>query len=347
MKTHQLGHSDLMVSDLCLGTMTYGTQTSEPDAHHQMDTALDAGINFFDTAEMYPVNPVSADTVGNSEQIVGNWLAQSGKRDQVVLATKITGANGGFVRDGQGITPETIMQAIDGSLTRLKTDCIDLYQFHWPNRGSYHFRQIWDYDPSSQNRTETEDNMVVVLETLTSLREAGKIRHFGLSNESTWGTSEWLRLARLSGAPTPVAIQNEYSLMCRIYDGDLGELSVNEKVGLLAFSPLAAGLLTGKYQDGGIPEGSRRSYVENLGGRWGDRALAAVAAYQEVADRHGVDVIHMALAWCCTRPFMGSAIFGATTQAQLDHIIAGKDVVLSDEVLADINAAHREHPMPY
>jgi len=349
MRTRPLGTSDLRVTEFCLGTMTFGSQTPEEDAHAQLSAALDAGINFVDAAEMYPVNPVRAETVGVTEQIVGRWFAGPGKgrRDAYVLATKITGANPGFCRDGRGIDGETIRAAVDASLKRLQTDVIDLYQLHWPNRGSYHFRQYWDYDPSKQDRAATEANMREVLAAMTELRDAGKVRHFGLSNESAWGTAEWLRLAAEMDAPRMVSIQNEYSLMCRLFDTDLAELSVNERVDLMAYSPLAAGFLTGKYRDGVIPEGSRLAINQTLGGRLTERAMAAVAAYCGIAERHGLDPVHMALAWCLTRPFMGSAIFGATSMAQLRHILAGLDTTLPQEVMDDIAAAHRAHPMPF
>ncbi|WP_068112911.1 aldo/keto reductase [Tropicimonas marinistellae] len=347
MQKKRLGSSDVEVTDLCLGTMTFGNQTSAEDAHRQIDMALDAGINIIDAAEMYPVNPVRAETVGRTEEIVGDWIAASGRRNDIVLATKITGANGGFCRGGRGIDPETLVEATDGSLRRLKTDTIDLYQLHWPNRGSYHFRQYWDYDPSNQDRTATETHMREVLETLAGLQKAGKIRHFGLSNESAWGTAEWLRLAAESGGPRMVSIQNEYSLLCRLFDTDLAELSVNEQVPLLAYSPLAAGLLTGKYRHGAVPEGSRMSINGNLAGRANPRSHAAVETYAEIATRHGLDLTHMALAFCRTRPFMGSAIFGATTSEQLAHILKGRDLELPEEAIKDLNRAHRDHPMPF
>lgn len=347
MRKHQLGSSDLEVTDLCLGTMTFGTQTPEADAHRQMDMALAAGINIFDMAEMYPVNPVRAETVGRTEEIVGNWIAASGRRDEVVIATKITGSNGGFCRDGEPITAESVVRAVEGSLSRLRTDVIDLYQLHWPNRGSYHFRQYWDYDPSGQDRQETEANMLLVLDALARLQREGKIRHAGLSNESAWGTSEWLRLATLSGGPRMVSIQNEYSLMCRLFDTDLAELCVNEKVGLLAYSPLATGLLTGKYCGGAVPDGSRMAINTKLSGRNTPRAVEAVDAYMGIAEKHGLDPIHMSLAFCRARPFMGSAIFGATTSEQLERILLGRDLVLDQEILNELNAVHRAHPMPY
>ena len=236
---------------------------------------------------------------------------------------------------------------MEGSLKRLQTDVIDLYQFHWPNRGSYMFRQNWTYDPSGQNKDETIANMEDCLEALQKQVDKGNIRFFGLSNESTWGTAQFLRISEERGWPRVATMQNEYSLLCRLYDTDLAELSVNEDVGLIAFSPLAAGLLTGKYLDGAVPEGSRKSIVSDLGGRMTPRVHGAVAAYVDIAERHGLDPVHMALAWCRTRPFMASAIFGATTMDQLEVALASVDVVLSEEVMGEIDKAHRAHPMPY
>ncbi|MEL6206509.1 MAG: aldo/keto reductase [Pseudomonadota bacterium] len=349
MRTRRLGTSDLEVSELCLGTMTFGTQTTEAVGHAQIEMALDAGINFLDTAEMYPVNPVSAETIGLTETIIGNWLGGAGRarRGEIVVATKITGANGGFCRDGRGIDGETLHEAVEGSLRRLQTDVIDLYQFHWPNRGSYQFRQNWDYDPSRQDREAVEANMRDVLAAMTELRDAGKVRWFGLSNESAWGTAEWLRLAAELDAPRMVSIQNEYSLLCRLFDTDLCELCVHEQVDLLAFSPLATGILTGKYANGATPEGSRGAINGDLSGRRTERSNAAAAAYTAIAARHGLSPVHMALAWCLTRPFMGSVIFGATTVAQLEHVIAGADKTLTQAVMDEISDAHRAHPMPY
>ncbi|WP_281708004.1 aldo/keto reductase [Phaeobacter italicus] len=347
MKKNPLGRTGMEVSQLCLGTMTFGTQTDEADAHAQIDAALAAGVNFLDTAEMYPVNPISAETVGDSEAIIGNWNARTGRRGDYILATKHSGEGMQAVRDGAPITAETIPATIEGSLRRLKTDYIDLYQFHWPNRGSYMFRKNWQYDPGGNDRAEVLDNMAGCLEALKAQVDKGNIRAFGLSNESAWGTAQWLRLAEETGGPRVASIQNEYSLLCRLYDTDLAELSVYEDVGLLAFSPLATGLLTGKYQDGAVPDASRKTLNPELGGRHTDRVYPAVAAYLEIAKRHGLDPVHMALAWCHTRPFMASAIFGATNLAQLEHVLAEADLTLSQEVLEDIDAAHRAHPMPY
>ncbi|KIC16212.1 aldo/keto reductase [Leisingera sp. ANG-DT] len=347
MKMNPLGRTGMKVSELCLGTMTFGTQTPEDEAHAQIDMALANGVNFVDTAEMYPVNPVSAETLGNSERIIGNWNEKTGRRGEYILATKHSGEGMKHVRDGAPISSKTIAPTVEASLKRLKTDYIDLYQFHWPNRGSYMFRQNWTYDPSGQNREETLANMEDCLEALQREVDRGTIRAFGLSNESAWGTGQWLRLAEEKGWPRVASIQNEYSLVCRMYDTDLAELSVNEDVGLMAFSPLGTGLLTGKYQDGAVPEGSRKSINPELGGRHSPRVYDAVAAYLEIAKRHGLDPVHMALAWCRTRPFMASAIFGATRLAQLEHLLQSVELELSQDVQEEINAAHRMHPMPY
>lgn len=347
MRMNELGRTGLKVSELCLGSMIWGTQNTQEEGHAQIDMALDHGVNFVDTAEMYPVNPVTAENVGKTESIIGEWFAKTQRRSDVILASKISGANGGFVRGGQGITAATIVDGVEGSLKRLQTDYIDLYQLHWPNRGSYMFRQNWDFDPSAQNRTETLENMREVLGALGKMVKAGKIRHVGLSNESAWGTAMWLRASDEGAGPRMASIQNEYSLLCRLFDTDLAELSVNEDVGLLAFSPLSAGLLSGKYRPDVTPKGSRRSFYAGLGGRITERVWGAIDAYIDIAARHGLDVNQMALAWCRTRPFMTSAIFGATSMEQLRLALGSVDLVLSDEVLGEISTAHRAHPMPY
>ena len=212
MKMNAMGRSGLFVSELCLGTMTFGSQTSEADGHAQIDFALGNGINFIDTAEMYPVNPIAKETIGRTEEIIGTWNAQNpARRDAYILATKHSGEGLGYVRDGAPISAATIAETIEGNLRRLQTDYIDLYQFHWPNRGSYMFRKNWSYDPSSQNRNETLANMQECLEALQSQVDKGNIRHFGLSNESAWGTAQWLRLAEDQGLPRVATMQNEYS----------------------------------------------------------------------------------------------------------------------------------------
>ncbi|MDH5797788.1 MAG: aldo/keto reductase, partial [Paracoccaceae bacterium] len=297
--------------------------------------------------EMYPVNPISKETAGRSEETLGEWIAKTGRRDDVIIATKITGEGQKAVRDGAEITSATIRDAVAGSLKRLQTDVIDIYQLHWPNRGSFHFRQNWHFNPTKQDTDEIRDHMVDALQELQRQVEAGRIRHIGLSNESTWGTAQWLRLSEEMRLPRVQTIQNEYSLLCRHYDTDLAELTHHENVDLLAFSPMAAGLLTGKYQNGAVPDGSRKSLNPALGGRVTDRVWPAVDAYLAVAQRHGLDPAQMALAWTLTRPFMGSSIFGATTMEQLKTALGAADLVLSEEVMKDISEAHKAHPMPY
>jgi aryl-alcohol dehydrogenase-like predicted oxidoreductase len=346
MRQMELGRSGIMVSEWCLGTMTYGNQTPEADAHAQIDMALDAGITFLDTAEMYPVNPVSAETAGRSEQIIGNWIARTGRRSEIVVATKIAGP-GPILRPGTVPDAAVLKQAVEASLRRLQTDVIDLYQIHWPARGTYSFRQNWTYDPSRQNNAATLAHMDDISGALGNLVAAGKIRAFGLSNETSWGTTRWIDRAALSGGPRVSTVQNEYSLLCRFYDLDMAEMSVNEGVTLLAFSPLAAGFLTGKYQNGQIPEGSRMSLVHDVGGRKSARVFDAVAAYLAIAADAGLDPVHMAMAWQRTRPFSNCPIFGATTTNQLARILAGRDVTLSADVMTAIAQAHKAHPMPY
>lgn len=345
MKMNPLGRTGMMVSEICLGTMTWGEQNTEAEGHEQMDYAVGEGVNFFDTAEMYSTIPLRAETQGRTEEIIGSWFAASGKRNDVILATKMSGNGISWVREGQGFTRASVMEAVDGSLKRLGIDHIDLYQLHWPNRGSYHFRQHWAFDASKQDKSAADD----IHETLRGLDDAvqaGKIRAIGLSNDSAWGTMQFLKLAEQHGLPRVASIQNEYNLICRLFDTDLAEVAHHEDVGLLAFSPLAAGLLTGKYQGGAIPDGSRRSRVENLGGRWNDKSEAATDAYLGVARKHGLDPSQMAIAFCLSRPFMTAAIIGATSMDQLKTCVGAKDVSLSDELLQDIASVRQAHPIP-
>jgi aryl-alcohol dehydrogenase-like predicted oxidoreductase len=347
MRRTTLGRTGIEVSEYCLGTMTWGSQNTEAEGHAQIDLALERGVDFLDTAEMYPTNPVLAETVGRTEEIIGSWIARTGRRDDLVIATKITGRGNMQVRDGAPITPQALRDCVEASLRRLRTDRIDLYQLHWPNRGSYHFRQNWGYDPSVQDRASVRDDMRAVAETMAALVAEGRVRAFGLSNETAWGTMEWLRIAAETGAPRVAAVQNEYSLLCRLYDTDMGELSHHEEVTLLAFSPLAGGLLSGKYQGGAIPEGSRLSRTPGLGGRITERVFPAVEAYHAVARRHGLDPVQMALAFVRGRPFPTVPIVGATSLAQLGRVLDAAEVVLSGEVLDDIAAVHKAHPMPF
>lgn len=347
MERVKLGRSGIEVMNYCLGTMTWGTQTREPDAHAQIDRAMDAGIDFIDTAEMYPVNPVKQETAGLTETIIGNWNAKTDQRDKWVIATKHTGARSAL-RDGKAIGPDTVREVLEGSLRRLQTDYVDLYQFHWPNRTHYHFRQNWDFDPRDvKPGAETLDSMAATLEVLGDLVKEGKIRSFGLSNDTAWGTMRWLEAAEKTGGPRVATIQNEYSLMCRLYDTDLGEVGVQEDVTLLAFSPLAAGFLTGKYSGGQVPEASRMSLNPKLGGRAGPRAFEVADVYVQIARDFDLDPVHMALAWTVSRPFPTIPIFGATTMAQLEKVIAGLNVSLTDDARSALSKAHHEHPMPY
>jgi aryl-alcohol dehydrogenase-like predicted oxidoreductase len=347
MRLKQLGRTGIEVSELCLGSMTWGTQNTPQEAFEQIERALGAGINFIDSAEMYPVNPISPETQGRSEAIIGEWFAATGRRGDVIVATKHSGDGHKHIRNGTGISSESVPVAVEGSLKRLQTDHIDLYQLHWPNRGSYMFRRNWSYDPSGRDRAGVVQNMADVLGALGREVERGTIRAVGLSNESAWGTGQWLRLAEAGDGPRMASVQNEYSLLCRLYDTDMAEVSAMEDVGLLAFSPLAVGLLTGKYQGGAVPEGSRKSIVPELGGRVTPRVWGAIDAYLAVARKHGLNPAQMALAWTLTRPFMASSIFGATRMEQLELALGAADLRLSDEVMAEIDTAHRAHPMPY
>jgi aryl-alcohol dehydrogenase-like predicted oxidoreductase len=340
MRQVPLGRADT-IAEIMLGTMTYGTQTPETDARRQMSMAADAGVDWLDTAEIYPVNPMTTGTAGLTEEICGRWLADNPGRLRV--ATKHPGV-GSVCRNGEPITPDSIPRVIEGSLRRLQADHIDLYQLHWPNRGSFQFRQYWTYRPEGRRDAIVQD-IADCAGALAREVERGTIRAFGLSNESTWGMDRWIDASDAS--VRPVSIQNEYSLLCRIADTDLTELMAYEEVTMLAFSPLATGLVTGKYQGGAIPEGSRRSIGETLGGRWTDRVQPAVEAYLSLARDHGVDPVHMALAWLQTRPFACSAILGATTSGQLAHGLKAAGMTLSDDLVTAIDDVHKAHPLPY
>lgn len=349
MERMKLG--EVEVSAVCLGTMTYGNQTAPEDAFAQMDRARDAGVTFLDMAEMYPVNPIRAETVGRTEEIVGDWLAARGNRDKVQVATKVSG-HSRAVRDNEGYSGAIIRRTVDASLRRLKTDFIDLYQLHTPMRAHYHFRQNWGFKPDTQGSGAVRAHMEDVLSAMSDIMAAGKVRAFGVSNETAWGTANWLATAARMGGPRVVSIQNEYSLLDRLYDTDLAELGVMEGVTLLAFSPLAAGLLTGKYADG-VPEGSRVAVDTatggsgDLGGRLTQPAAAAVAAYHDLAAEHGVDPVHMAIAFTRQRPFPCIPILGATSSDQLAHLLAGLDLRLDDRVMSGIHRIHRQYPLPY
>lgn len=340
MRTIPLGKDD-SISEIMLGTMTFGTQTAESEAHAQLSMAADHGVTWLDTAEIYPVNPMTTATAGLTEEICGRWLKDNPGRLRV--ATKHPGA-GSVCRNGEPISPESIPRVIEGSLKRLQCDSIDLYQLHWPNRGSFQFRQYWTYRPKG-TRAEAAQDIADCAGALAREVERGTIKAFGLSNEGAWGLERWIE--HMPEDARPISNQNEYSLLCRIADTDLMETMTFEQITMLAFSPLAAGILTGKYQGGAIPSGSRRSIGPEMGGRWSERVEPTVAAYLELAQAHGMDVVHMGLAWLQTRPFACSAILGATTVAQLEHGLKAQDMVLSDELVAAIDATHKAHPLPY
>lgn len=346
MQYKQLGRTNLNVSLIGLGTMTWGRQNTQDEGFEQMDYALEQGINFFDTAEMYAVPP-SADTYGKTETIIGNWFASRKNREKVILASKIAGPGMPWVREGNNhIDRKNILLAVEGSLKRLKTDYIDLYQLHWPNRGSYHFGQIWDYTPNF-NKQAVEDNFIEVLETLNELIKAGKIRHVGLSNETAWGTTKWLELAEKHNLPRMASIQNEYSLMARHFEPDLSEISLHEDCGLLAWSPLTRGLISGKYLDGAMPEGTRLAIDSRIEHRASAQTDATIKAYIALAKKHNLDVCQMALAFVNQQPFVTSNLIGATTMAQLKSNIASIDIGLSQDVMEDIKTIRKQYPMPF
>jgi len=347
MQYRQLGHGDIQVSEICLGSMTWGTQNSEAEGHAQIDYALDHGVNFIDTAELYPAIPMTAKTTGRTEEIIGTWLKTSSKRDQVILASKVAGKGSTDVQDGIATSPQKIRVSIEGSLKRLQTDYIDLYQLHWPNRGHYHFRQNWSYDPTSQDKQETLDHIFTILEYLGELVAAGKIRAIGLSNETCWGTCQFLQIADANGFPRVVSLQNEYSLMYRTHDLDLAELSHHEKIGLLPYSPLACGMLTGKYENGTSPDGSRLTIAPDLYGRVNDGIWPVVDAYVSIARKHDINPAQMAIAFCNQRPFVTSSIIGATSLDQLAVNLGAAELELGEEVLEDIQSVYRLNPTPY
>lgn len=347
MKYNSLGRTGMSVSEICLGTMTWGSQNSEAEAFEQMDYATEKGVNFLDTAELYPTTPLSNETQGLTEIYIGNWMKARGNRDKIILATKIAGPGRNYIRGGVKITGSEVRKALELNLSRLKTDYIDLYQLHWPNRGHYHFRQSWTYHPEKQpSRTEILDNLHDTLNALDEAMKAGKIRAIGLSNETTWGTMQFLDLAEKHGLPRIASVQNEYNLLYHPHDLDFAELSHHEDVGLLAYSPLAAGILSGKYLGGARPDGSRATINPDLAGRLSPHQEPAVAAYAEIAGRHGLDLAAMSLAWCLTRPFLTSVIIGATNMQQLKTDLSAANLALSDDVIRDIRKVLRQYPMP-
>ncbi|WP_058558110.1 NADP(H)-dependent aldo-keto reductase [Thiohalocapsa sp. ML1] len=346
MHYRPLGRTDLDVSALCLGTMTFGEQNSAADAAEQLDRAVAAGINFIDTAEMYPVPP-KPETMGRTEDYIGRWLSARGGRDKLVIATKVAGPGAALglshVRGGNNrLDRANIEQALDASLRRLGTDYVDLYQLHWPDRDTNFFGKLGYEHP-------TVDDSVPLMETLEvlgDLVQAGKVRHVGLSNETPWGTMRFLELAERHGLPRMVSIQNPYNLLNRTFEIGLAEIALREQCGLLAYSPMAFGALSGKYLDGRQPPDGRLTLFPRFSRYSNAEAIAATAEYVAVARKHGLEPAEMALAFVTGRPFVTSNIIGATTMAQLEQNLASLDLVLSDEVLADIEAVHTRQPNP-
>lgn len=342
MEKRPLGATDLSVSQICLGTMTWGEQNTEQDAFAQLDLAMAAGINFIDAAEMYPVPPRAA-TQGLTEQYLGNWLKARGGRDQLVIASKVTGPSSmDYLRGGPRLNRQQIFKAADDSLRRLQTDYIDLYQVHWPERKSNFFGKL-GYQP------EEDRDAVPIEETLSALNElvqAGKVRHVGLSNETAWGAMRYVQLAREHDWPRPVSIQNPYNLLNRSFETGLAEVACREQTGLLAYSPLGFGVLTGKYLGGLKPEGARLSLYQRFSRYTSQHAQQATAAYVELAQAHDLTPAQMALAYVNSRPFVTSNIIGATSLEQLSENMASAELVLDQEVLAEIETIHQRFTYP-
>ncbi|MFM1878680.1 MAG: hypothetical protein RLZZ241_1546 [Bacteroidota bacterium] len=344
MKYSLLPNTNLRVSTICLGTMTWGRQNTEAEGHEQMDYALDHGVNFFDTAELYPIPP-QAEFHARTEQYIGNWFQKTGNRNKIVLATKIAGPapHVKYIRT-TGFSPESIREAVHGSLKRLKTDYIDLYQLHWPERNTNYFgKRGYPYDITDA----WQDNIKEILESLAALIREGKIRHVGLSNETPWGVMRYLEEAKNdSSLPKMITIQNSYSLINRQFEVGLSEIAHRSSMGLLAYSPLGFGVLSGKYLDGKAPEGARITLFPNYKRYSGPTAVAATQAYQAIAIRNGLSLAQMALAFINSRPFLSANIIGATTMNQLKENISSIDVVLDEGILNEIEAVHNTYPNP-
>ena len=339
-----LPHTDIEVSKICLGTMTWGNQNNEEESHEQMDYAVDQGINFFDTAEMYPI-PSHPDRLSVTEKIIGSWFNKNGNRDKIVLASKIVGKGEAtkFIRN-TGFTPESITSAVDGSLQRLQTDYIDLFQLHWPERSTNYFgKRGYEHDVTDH----WKDNIHEVLQTLRDLIREGKIRQVGISNETPWGTMRFLMESKVHASlPRTITIQNPYNLLNRLFEVGLSEIAIREKVGLLAYSPLGFGTLTGKYLGGMRPATSRIVRFPQYSRYSGETAVKATEKYHQLANDHDLSMAQMALAFVNSRPFVTSNIIGATSMEQLKTNIASIEVELSDDVLQGIEDIHNMIPNP-
>ncbi|HKW81094.1 MAG TPA: aldo/keto reductase [Casimicrobiaceae bacterium] len=343
MRYRTLPGTALEVSEVCLGTMTWGEQNSEADAHEQLDYATAHGVNFIDTAEMYPAPPRAA-TQGRTETYLGNWLARRG-RDRLVIASKVAGpGRRDWIRDGRtDLTAEVIAEAVETSLERLKIDCIDLYQVHWPQRNVPMFGAT-EFNPANERDGPSIRTQV---EGLAAMIDAGRIRHYGLSNETAWGVGEFRRAARELGVPGPVTLQNSYSLVSRNVDNDLAETLFREQMSLLAYSPLAGGMLSGKYAGGVQPPRARFTLFDNFGLRFRNPLVAeAAAAYAELAARRGISPVQLALGFVRSRWYLGASIIGATTMAQLAEDIAAAQFELDADTLAGIAEIRARYPNP-
>ncbi len=349
METRPLGRTGLSVTAISLGTMTWGQQNTEEEAFAQMDHALEAGLKLFDAAELYPI-PRRAETQGRTEEYIGNWLqSRPGARDKIILASKVLGRSDAtwFRDDGHEprLTPADIEEAVNKSLKRLKTDRIDLYQVHWPDRPSTGFGS----NPTvfkQPAKVADEVPIEVSLEALDRLVKAGKILHIGLSNESTWGLMKWLEAADKGIGPRVASIQNAYSLVNRTFEVNLAEASLREDVPLLTYSTLAQGYLTGKYRNGARPAGARKTLFDSLTRYEGPGAVETINRYVALAEESGLDPAQMAIAFAVSRPFVGSVILGATSVEQMKPVIAAADLKLPQDVLAEIDNIHRAHANP-
>ena len=348
MQQRPLGRTDLRVSRICLGTMTFGEQNTEAEAHQQLDRAIERGVNFLDAAELYPIPP-KAETQGHTERFIGSWLKARGNRDRMVIATKVVGrtAMTWFRQDGSEprLDRRNVTEAVEGSLRRLGVDCIDLYQIHWPDRPTPGFGSV----PSRWSTPEAVADEVAIEETavvFADLVADGKIRHAGLSNESAWGTMRWLALAERGDAPRMASIQNAYNLLNRTFESAQAEVALREGVGLLAYSPLAQGYLTGKYAGGALPAGSRKALFDRLQRYEKPGTAEAVDAYVALAREFGLAPATFANAFVLAQPFVTASIIGATTMAQLDECLAAEDVAWTAEMQTAVDALHQRFGNP-
>ena len=343
MNYKNLGNTDLKVSTICLGTMTWGEQNTQEEGFDQMDYALDKGVNFWDTAELYSVPP-KPETFGHTEIIIGDWFKKTKKRKEVILATKVCGPMRAYVRGGgYQYGKKNITEAIEGSLKRLQTDYIDLYQLHWPERDTNMFGRLGYEHTEKEDWNRFED----ILETLQKFIDNGKIRYLGLSNETPWGVNKFLELASKKKLPRMMSVQNPYNLLNRTYEVGLAEISVREKIGLLAYSPLAIGYLTGKYMNNQIPKKSRLDHDSDFWTRYNKpNTEKAVKAYYDIAKKYNIDMAQMSLKFCEIQPFTTSVIIGATTLEQLKTNVESVNVNLEKDVIKEINDVQKTYPNP-